>query len=70
MRANGEAGLNHDQAVTAGILPVPCPCVPWWDGFPCDPAQGEWLEEILAQILAVTGKVLIYTLEKPCSVLK
>lgn len=64
-RANGESGLDCSQAVAAGMLPAPCPCVPWWDGFPWDPAQGAWWEQTLAQILAVNWEVLTHTLEKP-----
>lgn len=70
MRADGEGGLNCSQAVAAGMLPVPCPCVPWWDGFLPDPPRGERREKILAQILAVTWKVLTHTLEKPYPVLE
>lgn len=61
MRANGESGLDCSQAVAAGMLPAPCPCVPWWDGFPWDPAQGARWEQILAQILAVNWAVLTHT---------
>lgn len=66
----GGGGLNCSQAVAAGMLPAPCPCVPWWDGFPQDPAQGEWQEQILAQILAVSWKALTHTLEKTYPVLE
>lgn len=43
---------EQDQAVAAGKVPAPCPCVQ--DGMgSSDSAQGEWQEQTLPEILAI-----------------